>query len=95
MQHVEMQKMLNEAKFNGFIAVVKTCFTGVKIVAYFYCGQFYPSIICLTGIDILSDIWRTWGTLMNGLNWVVKFAHSTKFDAYCFGWMNRSSDFVT
>ena len=87
--------MLNEAKFNGFIAVVETCFTGVKIVVYFYCGQFYPSIICLTGIDILSDIGRTWGTLMNGLNWVVKFAHSTKFDAYCFGWMNRSSDFVT
>ena len=36
MQHVEMQKMLNEAKFNGFIAVVKKCFTKVKIVAYFY-----------------------------------------------------------
>ncbi|ENU20628.1 hypothetical protein F994_00854 [Acinetobacter bohemicus ANC 3994] len=65
--------MLNEAKFNGFIAVVETCFTGVKIVVYFYCGQFYPSIICLTGIDILSDIGRTWSTLMNGLNWVVKF----------------------
>lgn len=40
------------------IAVVGACSTGAQIVAYSYCGQFYPSEIRSTGIGLASGIGR-------------------------------------
>ncbi|WP_353143361.1 MFS transporter [Acinetobacter pragensis] len=40
------------------IAVVGACSTGAQIVAYSYCGQFYPSIIRSTGIGMASGVGR-------------------------------------
>lgn len=40
------------------IAVVGACTTGAQIVAYAYCGQFYPSSIRSTGIGMAAGIGR-------------------------------------
>ncbi|MGA6876783.1 MFS transporter [Acinetobacter sp. AND/436] len=40
------------------IAVVGACSTGAQIVAYSYCGQFYPSVIRSTGIGMASGVGR-------------------------------------
>ncbi len=40
------------------IAMVGACTTGAQIVAYSYCGQFYPSIIRSTGIGMASGVGR-------------------------------------
>lgn len=40
------------------IGVVGACSTGAQIVAYSYCGQFYPSVIRSTGIGMASGIGR-------------------------------------
>ena len=40
------------------IAIVGACTTGAQIVAYSYCGQFYPSIIRSTGIGMASGVGR-------------------------------------
>lgn len=40
------------------IAIVGACTTGAQIVAYAYCGQFYPSAIRSTGIGMAAGIGR-------------------------------------
>lgn len=40
------------------IAMVGACTTGAQIVAYAYCGQFYPSAIRATGIGMAAGIGR-------------------------------------
>lgn len=40
------------------IGVVGACTTGAQIVAYAYCGQFYPSAIRSTGIGMAAGIGR-------------------------------------
>lgn len=40
------------------IATVGACSTGAQIVAYSYCGQFYPSAIRSTGIGMASGVGR-------------------------------------
>lgn len=40
------------------IGVVGACSTGAQIVAYSYCGQFYPSVIRSTGIGLASGVGR-------------------------------------
>ena len=41
------------------IAMVGACSTGAQIVAYAYCGQYYPMAIRSTGIGMASGIGRT------------------------------------
>lgn len=41
------------------IAAVGACSTGAQIVAYAYCGQFYPMAIRSTGIGMAAGIGRT------------------------------------
>ena len=40
------------------IAMVGACTTGAQIVAYAYCGQFYPSAIRATGIGMAAGVGR-------------------------------------
>src|SRR6478735_5370892 len=41
------------------VALVGTCTTGAQIVAYAYCGQYYPMVIRSTGIGMAAGIGRT------------------------------------
>ena len=41
------------------VGLVGTCTTGAQIVAYAYCGQFYPMAIRSTGIGMAAGIGRT------------------------------------
>ena len=45
------------------VALVGTCTTGAQIVAYAYCGQYYPMAIRSTGIGMAAGIGRT-GAIM-------------------------------
>ena len=41
------------------VALVGTCTTGAQIVAYAYCGQYYPMAIRSTGIGMAAGVGRT------------------------------------